>query len=128
MVSETSFSAKAFEQTWRFLTGSAPAALDITAENRIVLDGKVSGLGLNNGPGTFANNLPLVGATLGGYSRDVMRAMDAETHAAVMQLWRAGTFRPVTTEQIDFAAVPDALAAMGERRTLGRVVVRVDPR
>jgi pimeloyl-ACP methyl ester carboxylesterase len=67
---ETSFSAKAFEQTWRFLTGSAPAVLEIAAENRIVLDGKVSGLGLNNGPGAFANNLPLVGATLEVYATD----------------------------------------------------------
>ena len=33
-----------------------------------MLDGKVSGLGLNNGQGAYANNLPLVGATLEVYA------------------------------------------------------------
>jgi triacylglycerol lipase len=67
---ETSFSVPAFEQTWRFLTGSAPATTAITPESPIVLDGKVSGLGLNNRDGAFATNLPLVGATLEVYATD----------------------------------------------------------
>ena len=67
---ETAFSPKAFEQMWRFLTGSAPASTGIVPEERVVLDGKVSGLGLNNGPGAYANNLPLVGATLEVYAVD----------------------------------------------------------
>jgi hypothetical protein len=61
---ETSFSPKAFEQAHRFITGKAPATLAITPEARPVLNGKVSGLGLNNGAGNFANNLPLAGATV----------------------------------------------------------------
>ena len=61
---ETSFSSKAFEQAYRFITGQAPATLAITPEAKVVLDGKVSGLGLNNTQGAFVNNLPLVGATL----------------------------------------------------------------
>src|SRR5690606_7031199 len=96
----------------------------LVPDGRWVLCGHAGGLAPID-PGFYMANHTLVGATLGGYSRDVMRAMDAETQAAVMRLWRAGTFRPVTTEQIDFASVPDALTAMGERRTLGRVVVRV---
>jgi len=67
---ETAFSPKAFEQMWRFLTGSAPASTGIVPEERVVLDGKVSGLGPNNGPGAYANNLPLVGATLEVYAVD----------------------------------------------------------
>jgi triacylglycerol lipase len=61
---ETSFSPKAFEQAYRFITGKAPATLATTPEAQVVLNGKVSGLGLNNTQGAFANNLPLVGATV----------------------------------------------------------------
>lgn len=61
---ETSFSAKAFEQGYRFITGNAPATLAVTPQAQVVLDGKLSGLGLNNAQGTFANNLPLAGATV----------------------------------------------------------------
>jgi pimeloyl-ACP methyl ester carboxylesterase len=61
---ETSFSAKAFEQGYRFITGNAPATMSITPQAPVVLDGKLSGLGLNNTRGTYNNNLPLVGATV----------------------------------------------------------------
>ncbi len=61
---ETSFSAKAFEQAYRFITGNAPATLVVTPQAQVVLDGKLSGLGLNNTQGAYANNLPLVGATV----------------------------------------------------------------
>jgi triacylglycerol lipase len=61
---ETSFSAQAFEQAYRFITGNAPATLAITPQAQVVLDGKLSGLGLNNTQGSYANNLPLAGATV----------------------------------------------------------------
>jgi len=61
---ETSFGAKAFEQGYRFITGQAPATLAVTPQAQVVLDGKLSGLGLNNAQGTYSNNLPLVGATV----------------------------------------------------------------
>ncbi len=61
---ETSFSAKAFEQGYRFITGNAPATLVVTPQAQVVLNGKLSGLGLNNTQGAYANNLPLVGATV----------------------------------------------------------------
>jgi len=65
---ETSFSAKAFEQAYRFITGRGPATLGVTPEAKVVLNGKVSGLGLNNVQGSFASNLPLVGATVEVYA------------------------------------------------------------
>jgi len=65
---ETSFSPKAFEQAYRFITGRAPATLGVTSEAKVVLNGKVSGLGLNNVQGSFATNLPLVGATVEVYA------------------------------------------------------------
>ena len=67
---ETSFSPQAFAATWRFLTGRAPDTLAIVPEARAVLNGKVSGLGLDNREGDFASNLPLVGATLEVYATD----------------------------------------------------------
>ncbi len=67
---ETSFSAKAFEAAFRFITGRAPSTMSFTPEASVVLNGKVSGLGLNNEPGrgNYANNLPLVGATVEVYA------------------------------------------------------------
>jgi len=65
---ETAFSAKAFAETYRFITGRAPATLAIVPEARVVLDGTVSGLGLDNREGNFATNLPLAGATVEVYA------------------------------------------------------------
>ncbi|MEO8281136.1 MAG: alpha/beta fold hydrolase [Ideonella sp.] len=67
---ETSFSPKAFEQTFRFLTGQSPSTLAITPEAAVHLDGKVFGSGLDNQPGSgnFANNLPLAGALVEVYA------------------------------------------------------------
>ena len=64
---ETSFSAKAFEAAHRFITGKAPVG-SITAEANVVLNGKVSGQGLNNVQGGYVNNLPLVGAQVTVYA------------------------------------------------------------
>lgn len=94
---------------------------------RWVLCGHAGGLAPID-PDFYLANHTLVGATLGGYPREVMRAMEAETQAAVMAWWQEGRFRPVTTRVIGFDDVPDALVDLGARRTLGRVVVRVtDP-
>jgi NADPH2:quinone reductase len=76
-------------------------------------------------PSFYMQNLTLVGATLGGYDRDTMRAIEQETQDAVVQLWKDGRFKSVTTRSIGFEAVPDALTAMSQRETIGRVVVEV---
>jgi triacylglycerol lipase len=65
---ETALGPKAFAEMWRFLTGHPPETLMIAAEARVVLDGKVSGLGLDNRDGNFATNLPLVGASVEVYA------------------------------------------------------------
>jgi len=76
-------------------------------------------------PSFYMQNLTLVGATLGGYDRDTMRAIEQETQDAVVQLWKDGRFKSVTTRSIEFEAVPDALSAMAQRETIGRIVVEV---
>lgn len=64
---ETSFSPAAFEAAYRFITGKAPAHVDIVPEDPVVLSGKVTGLGVSSidpASGNFSNNLPLPGAKL----------------------------------------------------------------
>ncbi|MDE2628836.1 MAG: alpha/beta fold hydrolase [Burkholderiales bacterium] len=65
---ETAFSAAAFEAMLRFLTGRTPASPAIAPEARVVLDGKVSGYGVDNLRGTAPSNLPLAGATVEVYA------------------------------------------------------------
>ena len=65
---ETALGPKAFAEMWRFLTGEPPRTLAIAPEATVVLDGKVSGLGLDNRDGSFATNLPLVGASVEVYA------------------------------------------------------------
>jgi hypothetical protein len=67
---ETAFSAKAFAEMYRFIAGRPPATLSVVPEARVVLDGTVSGLGLDNRQGSFATNLPLAGATVEVYATD----------------------------------------------------------
>lgn len=67
---ETSFSPRAFVETFRFLTGRAPATTAAVPEATVVLDGTLSGLGLENRTGAFATNLPLAGATVTVFATD----------------------------------------------------------
>jgi len=67
---ETAFSDKAFDAMFRFLTGKAPATSTITPEAKVVLNGKVSGYGVNNVAGAAPSNLPLVNATVEIYAVD----------------------------------------------------------
>ncbi|AMM25443.1 alpha/beta fold hydrolase [Variovorax sp. PAMC 28711] len=70
---ETSFSPAAFASTWQFLTGESPKSPVIATEASLVLDGRLTGLGLSStdpAGGQFTNNLALVGAQLAVYATD----------------------------------------------------------
>lgn len=69
---ETAFGPQAFAAAHHFITGREPSTSEATPQTRVLLDGKVSGLGLENKPGTgnFANNLALAGATVEVYAVD----------------------------------------------------------
>jgi pimeloyl-ACP methyl ester carboxylesterase len=70
---ETSYSAAAFSQMWSFLTGRAPSQDGIQPVDTPVLQGKLTGLGLNpldSQSGNYVNNLPLTGAQLTIYAVD----------------------------------------------------------
>ena len=102
----------------------ASARTLLAPDGRWVICGHAGGLRPID-PHFYMANHTIVGATLGGYGRDVMRAMEAEAQEAVVAWWQEGKFRPVTTEVVPFTAVPDACTALAERRTRGRVVVQV---
>ncbi|MDR7150431.1 pimeloyl-ACP methyl ester carboxylesterase [Hydrogenophaga palleronii] len=68
---ETSFSPAAFEATYRFITGKDAATSLVQPRTPIVLNGKITGLGLvptDPSTGNFSNNLPLAGAQLAVYA------------------------------------------------------------
>jgi pimeloyl-ACP methyl ester carboxylesterase len=61
---ETAFGPAAFAAAYEFIAGKPPATTSVVPEARPVLDGVVSGLGYANTRGSYANNLPLAGATV----------------------------------------------------------------
>lgn len=68
---EVSFSAAAFAQTYRFITGTAPKTTAIVPQARVAVGGVVTGLGLDPldaGSGNQPNNLPLPGARVEVYA------------------------------------------------------------
>lgn len=70
---ETAFSPAAFAAMYRFITGQAPKTIEIVPEERVVLSGKVSGLGVSStdpASGNTPNNLPLPGARLEVFAID----------------------------------------------------------
>lgn len=109
---ETSFSPAAFAATWQFLTGAAPATTAIAPEARIVLDGRLTGLGLpgtDAASGQFTNNLALAGAQLAVYATDPAtgaRRGDAVHRKTVGADGRWGPFtaQPGTPYEFEIAA------------------------
>jgi NADPH2:quinone reductase len=93
-------------------------------DGRHVLCGHAGGLQPID-PHFYVANVTLVGATLGGYPPAVMAAMFTEASSELLEMLDKGTFRPTTTQVLDFADVPEALTAMAERETIGRAVVRL---
>ncbi len=73
--SETAFGPLLFGQMYRFITGRAPARLDIAREAEVVLNGKVSDI-----QGGVATNLPVAGAKVEIY--DVSATSGARAGAA----------------------------------------------
>ncbi len=64
---ETGYSPQAFAAMWRFLTGSAPRTVDVVAERRVTLSGKISGW-----MGDLPTNIGLAGVRLEVYALDAM--------------------------------------------------------
>ena len=83
---ETSYSPAAFEATYRFITGKAPRSTALLAEKAVVLNGKITGMGVDSADpktGNFSNNLPLAGAQLEVYATNP--ATGARTGTALLR-------------------------------------------
>lgn len=98
----------------------------LAADGRHVLCGHAGGL-IPHDPHFYLFNHTLVGVTLGGYSRPRMNEIHAETQAALDELLAAGRYRPLVTRIVDFSDAPQAVTDLAQRRTMGRVVVRINP-
>jgi pimeloyl-ACP methyl ester carboxylesterase len=99
---ETSFSPAAFEATYRFITGRAPRTLDIVPEDRVVLSGKVTGLGVaSNDPasGNFQNNLPISGAQLEIFATDPATGERVGRAAYIRVIDSTGRWGPFTAQR-----------------------------
>lgn len=96
----------------------------LVPDGRHVLCGHAGGL-IAHDPHFYVRNHTLVGATLGGYPRDEMTRLHAETQREINALMAAGSYRPLVSRVVDFADVPAAITDLAERRTWGRVVVRI---
>jgi NADPH2:quinone reductase len=96
----------------------------LVPDGRHVLCGHAGGL-VAHDPHFYVRNHTLVGATLGGYPRAEMTRIHAETQAEIDYLMADGQYRPLVSRTVAFADVPAAITDLAERRTWGRVVVRV---
>jgi pimeloyl-ACP methyl ester carboxylesterase len=99
---ETSFSPAAFEATYRFITGRAPATLDVVPEDRVVLSGKVTGSGVNStdpASGNFSNNLPLTGARLEVYAIDPANGERRGAAVLAQAIGADGRWGPMTAHR-----------------------------
>ena len=99
---ETSYSPAAFEATYRFVTGRMPATVEIQPEDRVVLGGKVSGMGVSSidpASGNFANNLPLPGARLEVFAIDPATGERRGSPAYSKTVGTDGMWGPFTAQQ-----------------------------
>jgi pimeloyl-ACP methyl ester carboxylesterase len=99
---ETSFSPAAFEAAHRFITGRAPRTLEIVPEDRIVLSGEVSGLGVSStdpASGNQQNNLPLPGARLEVYALDAATGERRGGPAHTQVIDATGNWGPFTAQR-----------------------------
>lgn len=98
---ETSFSPAAFDATHRFITGKAPTTLTPTPQATVVLNGKITGLGLvptDPATGNYANNLPLPGAQLTVYATDTATGARKGEAVHTRTVGPDGLWGPFTTQ------------------------------
>ncbi len=96
----------------------------LVPDGRHVLCGHAGGL-IAHDPHFYVRNHTLVGATLGGYPRGEMTRIHGETQREIAALMADGRYRPLVSRVVDFADVPAAVTDLAQRRTWGRVVVRI---
>jgi NADPH2:quinone reductase len=103
--------------------GAAARSL-LVPNGRHVLCGHAGGL-IPHDPDFYLYNYTLVGVDLGGYPPDVMREYHREAQEALDELMVEGKYRPVVEQVIDFEDVPQGMADLASRRSIGRIAVRL---
>ena len=95
----------------------------IAFEGRIVVIGFAGGR-IADAPTNHAlvKNYAIVGLHWGLYRR-FMPGLLGQTHAALMSLWQAGRIDPLVGAELPLAEAPQALTRLGERGTVGKVVL-----
>lgn len=97
----------------------------------IAFEGRILVIGFTSGriPDAPANhilikNYSVVGVHWGLYAQK-MPTLPAEVHAALMKLYDEGKIDPLVSQVLPMEQAPDALAALGSRGTVGKIVVRI---
>jgi NADPH2:quinone reductase len=83
--------------------------------------GRIAQLPTNH---VLLRNYSVVGVYAGEYLKVDPTVLHA-AHAALMDLYERGAIRPLIGEQVPFAEAPAAMARITDRRTVGKVVVRM---
>jgi NADPH2:quinone reductase len=99
----------------------------LAVEGRHVMAGHAGGL-LPVHPNEFyLQNWTLIGCCMGSGYGEKLPEIERHAHEHLLRLVAEGRYRSSVGRVVDFAEVPAALRALGERNALGRTVVRVAP-
>lgn len=95
----------------------------VAFEGRIVVVGFAGGR-IADAPTNHAliKNYSVVGLYWGLY-RTRRPEIIRQTHENLMELWRTGQVNPLVSQVLPMSAAPTALAGLGDRRTVGKVVL-----
>jgi NADPH2:quinone reductase len=73
-----------------------------------------------------ARNVSVLGLSWGSTYPMRAPAAVANAYRELFELHRRGTVRPVVSRVVGLEETAEALAALGERRTVGKLVVEID--
>ncbi|WFE29112.1 zinc-binding dehydrogenase [Solwaraspora sp. WMMD791] len=76
----------------------------------------------------IAGNHTLIGLSWGSTYPWARPDAVAQAYQRIFDLIRAGAVRPPVNRVVDLAGTPAALADLADRRTTGKIIVRIDPR
>lgn len=94
----------------------------LAVEGRHVMAGHAGGVIPVHPYEFYMQNWTLVGCCMGYGYGERAREIEDESHAALLALVEAGAYRPLPTQTVGFDEIPEALRALVERSSLGRIV------
>jgi NADPH2:quinone reductase len=97
----------------------------LRVEGRHVMAGHAGGLVPVHPNEFYLQNWTLVGCCMGSGYGEKLPEIEQHAHDHLLGLVADGRYRPSVGRVVEFGALPQALRDFGERRALGRTVVRV---